>query len=123
MVFFGGMANILSTLSAHWVRVGGYALYGQCALLAASFALRSTCFFFQTAYGAASVHDGWRVRLICALTPRAAASRSTWLTMPPDVLKLSFSFEFAVADATLFHLVPGVELFQHVVQSVPPSAQ
>ena len=122
MFSFVDMAHILSTLSAHWVRVGGYALYGQCALLAASFALRSTC-FFQTAYGAASVHDGWRVRLICALTPRAAASRSTRLTMPPDVLKLSFSFEFAVADATLFHLVPGVELFQHVVQSVPPSAQ
>ena len=122
MFSFGDMANILSTLSSHWVRVGGYALYGQCALLAASFALRNIL-LFQTSYGAASVHDGWRVRLICALTPRAAGSRSTRLTMPPDVLKLSFSFEFAVADATLFHLVPGVELFQHVVQSVPPSAQ
>ena len=45
MFSFGDMANILSTLSAHWVRVGGYALYGQCALLAASFAVRSTVIF------------------------------------------------------------------------------
>ena len=28
---------------------------------------------FQTANGAASVHDGWRVRLICTLTPCAAS--------------------------------------------------